>query len=161
MPMLTPVDTMVAAAQQLTTALQKDKPQENENHDALQRLSDLFTKIAQQRKQQQPGKHPCYAETEHTIQDPTTEESVAADDVTVVTSNRRKEEEAPKVEEAPVPRVEEPKGLIVACPAEAVVASSPPNPKVDTPTPNYVTDNEDEDENDEPPPRYRTWATMA
>ena len=45
-PTVSPESHVVAAAQQLTTALQGNIPAGNETAEALQKVSDLFTKIA-------------------------------------------------------------------------------------------------------------------
>ena len=169
MPTLTPVNTMMAAAQQLTMVLQKVKPQENENYDALQQLGDLFTKIVQQGKKQQPVEQPQYVEKELTNACPPSWTPILTDNVTVVTSNRTKEDgpsrvegaPVPKVDKAPVPRVVEIKGLIVVCPTDAVITLPPPTRKIETAMPNYVTDDKDKDKDEKPPPRYLMQSTTA
>jgi hypothetical protein len=50
-PMISPESHMVAAAQQLVTALKGNIPAGNETAEALTRVSELFTKIALAKKE--------------------------------------------------------------------------------------------------------------
>jgi hypothetical protein len=56
-PTVSPESHVVAAAQQLATALQGNIPAGNETAEALKQVSDLFTKIAMAKARSQKQKH--------------------------------------------------------------------------------------------------------
>ncbi len=69
-PTVSPESHVVAAAQQLATALQGNIPTGNETAEALKKVSNIFTKIACGKKQSCKNKDTTQQSTHHTNSNP-------------------------------------------------------------------------------------------
>ena len=134
-PTVTPKDAVVKAAKDLTRALQGEIPQNDESMTALQQLEELFSKKAAEMSAR---------DTEASPRVQTTPRVPAA---------------PPRVE-TPSPRVQiveaaQQEQQIVASAPQGLLVESPPADKANTPTPNYISQDEEE------PPAYNTRGRRA
>ena len=141
-PIITPEDTVVAAAQQLTNALQGNVSGSNEQLEALKGVAKLFEDIAANKSQ-------LAHENEITNNGIRTHPTTPIPRVDAPLPRVEEEEPQPRVEDTIPPlQIVPPPEMIVACPTDAFVPIEKPNDHSNLP--NYISQDEFE------PPARRT-----